>query len=217
MTAYQEAQEAGQSAVRATILDAATHLLVAEGLAALTVRGISARVGCSTKVIYTMFGGKDGLIEALLLEGFGRFGQALTAVPENPDPLFRLGDLGVAYRAYALAEPDYYRVMFQTAVPGFRPTEAALMSIKSSFRILVDAVDACLQAGRLVGGDAREIADIIWMATHGAVSLEISGFFSAEEAERRFALLTISVLTPYLPPEERTSSWTLPTEAGSHR
>ncbi|MFD0660124.1 TetR/AcrR family transcriptional regulator [Thermocatellispora tengchongensis] len=64
-TAYEKAQLAGQNAVRTAILDAAIRLLADEGPAALTVRRISGDVGCSTKVIYTMFGGKDGLVEAL--------------------------------------------------------------------------------------------------------------------------------------------------------
>lgn len=217
MTAYQEAQEAGQSAVRATILDAATHLLVTEGPAALTVRRISARVGCSTKVIYTMFGGKDGLAEALLSEGFARFERALAAVPRHEDPLVHLGALGHAYRAYALAEPDYYRVMFQEALAGFQPSRDARREAKASFHMLVEAVDDCLEAGRLVGGEAKEIADVVWMAVHGAVSLEISGFFSTAEAERRFDLLGYAVVSTYLPSDERTDQWTLPSEADSPR
>src|SRR5688572_7662863 len=115
VTAYQQAQREGQEVVRAAILDAASRLLVSEGPAALTVRRISGEVGCSTKVIYTIFGGKEGLGEALWREGFGRFERRLLAVPCQDDPLADLhAGLG-AYRDYALAEPDYYRVMFMGA------------------------------------------------------------------------------------------------------
>lgn len=206
MTAYQQAQRAGQDAVRATILDAATHLLVTEGPGALTVRRISGEVGCSTKVIYTLFGGKDGLVEALWLEGFARFERSLLAARRDADPLARLRECGLGYRAYALAEPDYYRVMFQDAVPGFTPSAEAMEAARRAFSILQADVAACLGAGLLRGGTAAEIADLLWMAAHGATSLEISGHIVGAEAERRFELLCVSVLGAFLaPPDERTA------------
>jgi AcrR family transcriptional regulator len=203
LTAYERAQRAGQSAVRTTILDAATHLLVAEGVGALTMRRIAAEVGCSTKVIYTMFGGKDGLAEALWLEGFMRFGRALRAVPADADPVAYLAALGWAYRDYALAEPDYYRVMFQGVIPGFTPGVQARQTARGTFEIAVAAVAACMAAGRMVQGDPVEVADVIWMAVHGAVGLELAGFMRPEEAVQRFRALTTWLVGALLiPPDE---------------
>ncbi|MGN9839313.1 TetR/AcrR family transcriptional regulator [Nonomuraea sp. H19] len=215
VTAYRQAQREGQEVVRAAILDAAVHLLVTEGPAALTVRRISGQVGCSTKVIYTLFGGKDGLTEALWLEGFARFERRLRAVPAQSDPLAKLRAGLAAYRDYALAEPDYYRVMFQSAVPGFSPGREAVTAAKRTFDLLVRGVRACLELGLLRGGTAEEIADLLWMAVHGAVSLEITGFYQSPEAAQRYRALCASVLTtfllpPDLPPDERTEPWRAP-------
>jgi AcrR family transcriptional regulator len=198
VSAYRQAQQEGQSVVRTAILDAAKHLLIAEGPAALTMRRISGEVGCSTKVIYTLFGGKEGLSQALWLEGFARFEERLRAVPVQEDPLATLRAGLETYRAYALAEPDYYRVMFQAVVPGFKPDGEALTTGRRTFDILVHAVSDCLEAGELRGATAVEIADVLWMAVHGAVSLEISGHFDQAEAEQRYRLLYTSVLTPFL-------------------
>jgi AcrR family transcriptional regulator len=63
-------------------------------------------VGCSTTVLFTMFGGKEGLADALYREGFERLTRRLERVPDE-DPLARLGALGHAYRANALAERAY--------------------------------------------------------------------------------------------------------------
>lgn len=197
ITAYEQAQRAGRNAVRTAILDAATALLVTEGPAALTVRRIAAEVGCSTKVIYTMFGGKEGLVEALWMEGFARFGRALRAAPRGDGPLDHLRELGRAYRTYAMTEPNYYRVMFEGVVPGFRPSEAATRESRGTFEILVAAVAECIKAGVFPEGDPVEIADTIWMATHGAVSLELAGFYTPDEAERRFAALTNALIAAY--------------------
>jgi AcrR family transcriptional regulator len=206
VTAYQQAQREGQSVVRAAILDAAKHLLITEGPAALTVRRISGEVGCSTKVIYTLFGGKDGLSEALWLEGFARFERWLLEVPAEGDPLRQLHAGATAYRAYALAERDYYRVMFEGAIPGLKPGPEAARAARRTFDILIRWVTDGLEAGVLRGAEAREIADVLWMAMHGAVSLEISGYFDQVEAERRYELLCSSVLTPFLAPDERHTS-----------
>ncbi|WP_214317461.1 TetR/AcrR family transcriptional regulator [Nonomuraea sediminis] len=205
MSVYQLAQREGQEVVRAAILDAATRLLVSEGAAALTVRRIAAEVGCSTKVIYTLFGGKDGLVEALWLEGFARFERRLSAELDTGDPRERLLRLGGVYRAYALEESDYYRVMFLGAVPGFTPSSEAVTAAKRTFQILVDCVAACLDCGALTGGAAEEIADLLWMAVHGASSLEISGYFEPPVAERRYQRLLLSVITPFLPDERNPS------------
>ncbi|MEV0228787.1 TetR/AcrR family transcriptional regulator [Nonomuraea sp. NPDC050786] len=203
-TAYQQAQQEGQHVVRTAILDAATHLLVTEGPAALTVRRIAGEVGCSTKVIYTLFGGKDGLSEALWLEGFARFERwLLEEGGAAGDPLARLHRGLDAYRAYALAEPDYYRVMFLGAMAGFRPGDEAVASAKRTFGLLVQAVGKCLEAGALRGGEAEEIADVLWMAIHGAVSLEILGHFDEPTAARRYPLLCDSVLAPFLASDDR--------------
>ncbi|WP_336204965.1 TetR/AcrR family transcriptional regulator [Nonomuraea sp. LPB2021202275-12-8] len=204
-TTYRQAQQEGQVVVRAAILDTATHLLINEGPAALTVRRISGEAGCSTKVIYTLFGGKEGLTEALWLEGFARFEQRLLAVPFDPDALTELRAGIETYRDYALEQPAYYRVMFQGAVPGFTPSRPAQEVARRTFSLLVAVVSRCLEEGRLRGATDVEIADVLWMAMHGAVSLELSGYFDRAEAERRYRLLCSSVLKPFLTPDERTT------------
>ncbi|MFJ9443150.1 TetR/AcrR family transcriptional regulator [Kitasatospora sp. NPDC101235] len=188
-TPYQDAQRVGQDAVRAVILDCAIALLVAEGPAALTVRRIAAEIGSSTKVLYTMFGGKEGLLDALYREGFARLRRAQEQIPRGEDPLAYLTELGRAYRERAIAEPAYYRVMFEQPVPGFRPGAEALAVADSAFGASVAAVDACMAAGAFRPGDAQEVSRLFWAATHGAVSLELAGHFAPAEAGARYEAL----------------------------
>ncbi|MER8041614.1 TetR/AcrR family transcriptional regulator [Streptomyces sp. NPDC094032] len=197
-TPYQDAQRAGQDAVRTTILDRSIDLLVAEGPAALTMRRIAADIGSSTKVLYTMFGGKEGLLDALYREGFARLRRAQEGVPRAGDPLAHLTRLGRAYRAHALAEPAYYRVMFEQPVPGFRPTPDALAVAEGAFEASADAVAACMTAGIFRPGDAHELAKLLWAASHGAVSLEIAGHFTPEEAAARYDALMTAVARSFL-------------------
>ncbi len=184
--AYQQAQQQGRQHVRAVLLDAAVRLLVAEGTASLTMRRVAAEVGCSTTVLYTLFGAKDGLAAGLYQEGFERFRRRLRQLPPSPDPLTHTYALAAAYRANALAEPHYYRVMFCEAVPGFTPSGPALAAADAGFAVLVDAARACVEAGVFRPDDPAGIAQVFWAAAHGEISLELSGLIDPAVGAQRF-------------------------------
>jgi AcrR family transcriptional regulator len=196
---YELAQRQGQEALRRTVLDAASRLLVTEGPQALTMRRVAGAVGCSTTVLYTSFGSKDGLADALFREGFERLRRRLEAVAAGGDPLARLSALAHAYRESALESRSYYGVMFQQAIPGYRPSAASLAAAGASLEVLTDAVRACMAAGALRAGDPRAVAEVLWAAVHGAVSLELAGHFpDPEVAADRFRTLAAAAATPFL-------------------
>ncbi|MEU8680297.1 TetR/AcrR family transcriptional regulator [Streptomyces sp. NPDC048611] len=209
-TLYQDAQRTGQEAVRTAILDRAIDLLVAEGAAALTMRRIATEVGASTKVLYTMFGGKEGLADALYREGFARLRRAQERVPAEGDPLARLSALGRAYREHALAEPAYYRVMFEQAVPGYQPSAEALAVAETAFEASAAAVTDCIASGAFQPGDAQEIAKLLWAASHGAVSLEIAGHFPPDSATHRYETLMAAVARSFSAEPTTTGSASRP-------
>jgi AcrR family transcriptional regulator len=184
-SAYARAKDSGREHLRSLLLDTASRLLIAEGPAALTMRRIAVEVGCSTTVLYTMFGGKAGLAEALYVEGFRRFRHHFERLPPDDDPIERIYALSRAYRASALAEPDYYRVMFAQAMP-FTPGPDAAAAASEGFQILVDAVRACLETGVFRPGEPDEIAEVLWAASHGVISLELSGHLTGEAAAARY-------------------------------
>jgi AcrR family transcriptional regulator len=199
-TPYQLAQRSGQEVLRRALLDGASRLLVAEGPGALTMRRVAGAVGCSTTVLYTLFGGKEGLADALYREGFERLRRRLEAVAED-EPLARLRALAHAYRANALAEHAYYGVMFQQAIPGFRPAAASLAAAGASLDVLAGAVRAAMDAGGLRPGDPQAVAEVLWAAVHGVVSLELAGHFpDPRAAEDRFRTLASAAILPFLDP-----------------
>jgi AcrR family transcriptional regulator len=167
------------------LLDAASRLLEIEGPHALTMRRIAGAVGCSTSVVYTMFGGKAGVAEALWRDGFERLGAALAAV-EGDEPLGRLAAMGQAYRANALANRSYYGVMFGRPIPEFEPSPGAYAESLRPLQLLSDAVADCMEAGVFRDGDPRHVARVLWAAAHGAVSLELAGYEGAVDAEACF-------------------------------
>jgi AcrR family transcriptional regulator len=184
-SAYVRAQAAGRAALRRLVLDTASSLLEDEGPGALTMRRIAGEIGCSTTVLYTMFGGKSGIAEGLWLEGFDRLGAALDRA-QGANPLERLAAMGRAYRANALANRSYYLVMFQRPIPGFEPSPEAYAASLKPLHCLTDAVADCVHAGVFRPEDPAHIAGVLWAATHGAVSLELAGYEGAVDAEHRF-------------------------------
>jgi AcrR family transcriptional regulator len=184
-TPYAAAQAAGKASLRKLLLDTASSLLERHGPEALTMRRIAVEAGCSTSVLYTMFGGKAGIAEGLWREGFERLGAALDQVT-GADPLERLAAMGRAYRANALANRSYYAVMFQRPIPGFEPSPEAYEASLEPLRALAGTVADCIQAGIFRAEDPMHIAGVLWAATHGAVNLELAGYEGAVDAEHRF-------------------------------
>lgn len=160
--------------MRATLIDAALAVLGRDGPAGLTVRAITHEAGCSTTGVYTYFGGKHGLVEAIFVQGFESFDAATGPGLERGDLLAA----GRAYRHWALAHHTQYMVMFGRAVPDYTPSDTALERALLSFARLADAVERVAP-----GDDAAERAYHLFATLHGYVMLEMAGMSGATEAE----------------------------------
>jgi AcrR family transcriptional regulator len=156
------------------ILEAASRILSEEGANALTVRRIAGEAGCSTMGIYSRFGGKDGVVDALYAEGFRFLCEGMRALVPSDDPVADLRHCELRYRELALAHATHYMVMFGGAVPGFVPSAQSKALAHDAFDRLVERVQRCVDAGAFTG-DAREVAHTLWSATHGQVMLELVG------------------------------------------
>lgn len=209
MSFYLEARERGESALRTGLIDLAAQLLADEGPSALTMRRLAAAAGCSTTVLYRVFGAKDGIADALYKEGFARLRQRLEAAPHGDGPAEHLAQVGRAYRENALAERNLYRVMFAGVVPGFVPDAEARAAARASLDVLRAAVRACADTGILAPGtDPEEVTDLLWAASHGALSLELAGHYTGETAAARYRALTTAAVRAFL--AEPSAPWPPP-------
>jgi AcrR family transcriptional regulator len=178
---FQAHRAQSAEALRAGLLDAAGHILVTEGVSALSVRKVASRINCSTTVVYTTFGGKDGMVEELYLEGFSRFAAALAKRKKPADPVEDALSVCRVYRESALRNPDYYGVMYGAAVPGFRPSKESRRTAWGTLKPLIDALDAGMQNRQLRKADPVHAARMIWSAMHGVVALELTGYLLGDE------------------------------------
>ena len=169
--------------VRSALLEAAAHLLETAGPDALSVRRIAAAAHVAPMGVYNHFDGKHGVVEALWVESFDRLRVTLESLGEVDDPGDALVEGFRRYRALAQAHPMAYRLMFLDGVPGFEPSVEAAWSAAMSFEALVAVVRRAMEAGAVTAGDAVQVAQVVWAAVHGWVSLELDGMIFLADAD----------------------------------
>lgn len=156
-------------ALRTRLLEVTSHLVSTVGTDAVTVRDAARRAGTSSSAVYALFGSRDALVAAVAEEGFRRFAGHLAGVARTDDPGADLYALGLAYRASALADPHFYRAMFDRPLPQApRPAE------RETFLVLREAVARVLTA-RDRHADPDDVAYLLWAQVHGLVTLELAG------------------------------------------
>lgn len=163
-------RSSARSEVRAGVIAAAAHILADEGLSALTVRRVADRVNASTKVIYTLFGGKDGLLEAVYLAAFDQLSADMIGPAALVDPRERVLASARAYRLFGLAHPDLYSVMFGHASAGFQPSTEARRHGWATFKAMRASLAECRPD--MADTEADFAMRAVWAAMHGVVSLE---------------------------------------------
>src|ERR1700761_4323006 len=98
------------------LLTAAEAVLVRDGPGGLTVRAVAAEAGIAPMGVYNRLGGKDGLVDALLIRGFDMLRAAMEAARDAPPDegiYARLITCGLGYRQFALDNPHFYAIMFE--------------------------------------------------------------------------------------------------------
>jgi AcrR family transcriptional regulator len=163
-------------ALRVRLLDRAGVLLSGEGAGALSLRRLAADVGTSTTAVYSLFGGKPGLVRELFIEAFHRFRAHLLAVPRTADPAEDLIQLGLAYRRSALADPHLYPILFADIVPGFEPDEQVNQEAIAALTPLLEVVQDGIKEGVLADVPTSLVVMSCWGLAHGMVSLELNGY-----------------------------------------
>jgi AcrR family transcriptional regulator len=162
------------SDIRRELVAAAEAVLAREGPAGVTVRAVAAEAGIAPMGVYNRFGGKDGLVDALLIRGFDAL-RAAVASRGEPDMRERLRASGERYRQFALSSRHLYAIMFEGAIPHDAISAEAAEHAQAAFGALVAIVESAALAGVIAAPDPAETAQQIWSTVHGAVTLELQG------------------------------------------
>jgi AcrR family transcriptional regulator len=185
--------------VERELLAAAEAVLVRDGPGGLTVRAVAAEAGIAPMGVYNRLGGKDGLVDALLIKGFDRLTAAIEAGDE-PDMWERLYACGLRYRNFALGNPHFYAIMFEDAIPHEHHIEPEVEEhARASFGALVRNVELAAAAGVISVADPFEAAMQIWSSVHGAVALELKGLVLTPDPEVTYRALLETLTRGFAP------------------
>ncbi len=185
--------------LREAILKEAAKKLAKDGPTSLSVRAVAQSVGASTKVIYSHFGGKPGLIEGIYEYGFDRLAQEMShAVKAASGPVEALRGAAGAYRRFALSDPHLYELMYGPTVREMLPDRQARSAATPSLDVLIGVIKDGRTTEIFRVEDARIEAYRLWACMHGAVSLELTEWTDPEDqsifddlVERTLAVLMI--------------------------
>ena len=119
--------------------------LATDGAAALSLRAVARDLGVVSSAVYRYVASRDELLTLLVVDGYDELGDAVDAALEQvdrDDHAGRVVAIGRAVRAWALAEPATYALLFGSPVPGYEaPAERT-----------TGRAHGCRPAGRGLGG-----------------------------------------------------------------
>ncbi|RSS67326.1 TetR/AcrR family transcriptional regulator [Streptomyces sp. WAC06614] len=122
MSTVRGARERARVEVTAAIKDEARRQLAAEGAAKLSLRAVARELGMVSSALYRYFPSRDDLLTALIIDAYDSVGAAAEearARTESETPRRSWIAVCRAVRAWALAHPHEYALIYGSPVPGY--------------------------------------------------------------------------------------------------
>jgi AcrR family transcriptional regulator len=131
------------AATRREILDAAWDLVRANGLGALAMRELGARVGMRAQSLYAYFPSKFAIYDAMFSESNRELMRRLSVLDAMPDPIEALRERARIFLAFCAEDQGRYQLLFQRTIPGFEPSPEAFAPAIEVLDAARDAIAAC--------------------------------------------------------------------------
>ncbi|GAA4566410.1 TetR/AcrR family transcriptional regulator [Planotetraspora kaengkrachanensis] len=151
--------------VKTRILQAAATLLTESPEADISTRAVCEAAGVGAPALYRQFGDKEGLLTAVVDYGFEQYLASKRAARPSADPVQDLRDGWDNHVAFAVDNPNYYRLMYS---PGLSAPPGAAAEAHA---LLVAVLERCAAAGRL--RISPEVAAQMVMSANAGVALSL--------------------------------------------
>jgi AcrR family transcriptional regulator len=149
------------------IIETARELAESEGWDAVTIRRLASRIEYSQPVLYSHFEGRDAIVRAVAVQGFGELAGTLRAArTAQREPAKALRAVADAYLDFAHARPALYDAMFVQRVDLPFGTGQGPPELHAAFVEILSALTP-LSGGR----DVETLGEVLWSALHGLASL----------------------------------------------
>ena len=154
------ARALARATITREILAAARARLATEGAAGLSLRAVARDVGMVSSAVYRYFPSRDALLTALIVECYDELGAAVEqaeagARRDEDDVAARWLAACRALRAWSVAHPAEFALLYGTPVPGYAAPRDTVGPATRVVRVLVAVVmDAHARGARPVGAPA---------------------------------------------------------------
>jgi len=155
--------------LRRALLGAAETVLGREGPAALSLRAVAREAGVSPAAPYHHFRDKSDLLASVAADGFARLKDAMAQAVDGVAAREKGSRMGVAYVAFAQANPALYRIMYDCARDGAGLPEDA-EAPDGAYRLVKDTLSEAA-GGQLGELDLELTAIACWCAAHGLAEM----------------------------------------------
>lgn len=163
------------------LVEAARKVLEAEGVHALSLRGVAREAGVSQAAPYHHFPNKEALLAAVAQVGFQELNTRLDGARASSDDIGAvLRAMGGAYVGFGLEHPQLYGLMFGSECPVERHPEMKAEGA-AAFERLIAVVAEGQQAGRIRGEEPLGPSLGVWSTVHGLTSLTIHRLEAGKE------------------------------------
>jgi AcrR family transcriptional regulator len=166
------------------------------GVSALSLKAIAHQLGMTAPALYRYVGSRDELLTELVLSAYRDLAETVEAAASG-EPAARVRGIADAIRAWALASPQRYLLLYGTPVPGYQAPAEATELAQRIFAPLHTALEVLTAGSRTPAGRAGFDRTVrLWTRVHGVLGLELAGHFTTMdvEPERLFADEVTSVL-----------------------
>ena len=194
-------RERFRAQIRDEIKQIALRQLAQLGPAGVSVNAIGKELGVSGPALYRYFTSRDELLTELVIDAYDDLASTLKAALATTSkraPGGRFEALARAYRAWAIAQPHRYRLLYGPPLPGYDAHARRLIdAANASMDLLVEVLPADPGDTPPTGALASQASDwatdrglqadaatavralVTWSRLHGFVGLEINGNYAS--------------------------------------
>ncbi|SKB08889.1 TetR/AcrR family transcriptional regulator [Aeromicrobium choanae] len=158
------------------IRDAALEIVRSEGAGALTTRHVARGAGTNIAALNQLFGGREGLVNAVALEGFELLAAVLPSATD--DVRHGLMEYADACRRFSRAEPALAELMFMRPLAGPIPSGHGALKCR---QVVIDT----LQASNEADADAVETDAMAFAALLAGLTVQERHGLLGRTEERR--------------------------------
>jgi AcrR family transcriptional regulator len=156
-----------REATRQRVLQAAWDLARRDGLAAITLREVARLVGMRAPSLYTYFGSKNAMYDAMYAQAARELAATLARRPQGSDARETLRGRMRLFIGFCVADPARYQLLLERPVPGFEPAP-------ESFQITARALASTRADLEAAGAHGEPAVDMFRALITGLVSLQVA-------------------------------------------